>query len=195
VISGRELAIGVYGAWRLLHFERAAIQYFDSTIDGFWKSFYAALVVIPAVIVLRLLFLSDNPDIAAAAGSSRIAIVFTIDYVYQWVLFPLVMINIAEGIGRGREYTAYIVARNWSQVVQVAIILPAAVFFVLSGSGESSFGRAVLIAAHMATWVYGWFIARSALDISGIAAALIVLVELVISVAISVMSELLIRNV
>ena len=54
MISGREVAIGIYGAWRLLHFDRAAVQYFDSTIDSFWKSFYAALVVLPAVIVLRI---------------------------------------------------------------------------------------------------------------------------------------------
>ncbi len=195
MISGRELAIGVYGAWRLLHFDRDAIQYFDSTIGGFWKSFYAALVVLPAVIVLRVLFLADNPDVAAAAGSIRITLVFALDYVYQWVVFPLVMINIADGIGRSRQYTTFIVARNWSQVIQVAIILPAAFLFVLSGSEEAGFGRAVLIVAHMATWAYGWFIARTALDISGIAAALIVLAELVISVAISVMSELLIRAV
>lgn len=195
MISGRELAIGIYGAWRLLHFDRAAIQYFDSTLDGFWKSFYAALVALPAVFVLRALFLANNPEIAATAGMSRVVMVFAIDYAYQWLLFPLVMFYLAEGIGRSRQYVAFIVARNWSQVIQFAIILPAALLVVMGGANEAGWGWVILIAAHMATWVYGWFIARTALDISGLAAALIVFTELAISIVISIFSELLVGSI
>ncbi len=192
MISGREVAIGIYGAWRLLHFDRAAVQYFDSTIESFWKSFYAALVVLPAVIVLRVLLFTSAPEGFVEAGTGRITTVFAIDYVYQWVVFPLVMIYLAEFMGRSRQYVTFIVARNWSQVIQIAIFLPAAFLFVISGSQESGWGGAVLIAAYLITWIYEWFIARTALDISGAAAAVIVVIGVAISFAISTFSEALI---
>lgn len=195
MINTRDVVTGLYSAWRLLLFDRAAIRIVDSTIDGFWKSFYAAVIALPGVFVLRLLFIDANPDLVSHAGTSRIAMVFALDYVYQWILFPLFMVYVAEAIGRRRQYVTFIVARNWSQVIQVAIVLPAAVIILAGGSGDPGAGWMLLIAAHLVTWVYGWFIARTALDISGGAAALIVLAELAIGVVISLVSELMISAV
>lgn len=193
MINARDVVTGMYSAWRLLLFDRAAIRIVDKTIDGFWKSFYAAAIAVPGVIILRALFLDANPEMVAQAGTNRIAMVFALDYVYQWILFPLFMVPVAEALGRRRQYVTFIVARNWSQVIQIAIILPPAVILFAGGSGGA--GWLLLIAAHIVTWVYGWFIARTALDISGQAAALIVLAELAISIAVSVVSELLIGAV
>jgi len=195
VINARDVVTGIYCAWRLLLFDRTAIQFVDSTIDGFWKSFYAAVIALPGVFILRILFIDANPDLVSQAGTDRIAMVFALDYVYQWILFPLFMFYVAEAIGRSRQYVTFIVARNWSQVIQIAIILPPAVILVAGGSDDPGARWILLIAAHLVTWVYGWFIARTALDISGMAAALIVLAELVISIAISLVSELLIGAV
>ncbi|MCZ6846105.1 MAG: hypothetical protein O7F69_09425 [Alphaproteobacteria bacterium] len=195
MISGREVAIGIYGAWRLLRFDRAAIRYFDSTLDGLWKSFYAALIVVPAVIVLRVLFVAANPEVFSEAGTIRIATVFAIDYVYQWLLFPLVMISLADRIGRSGQYITFIVARNWSQVIQIAIFLPAALLFEMSGADDPGVGGTILIVAYLVTWVYEWFITRSALDIPGLTAALIVLLGVAISFAISIVGEVLIGAV
>ena len=195
MINSRDVVTGIYCAWRLLLFDRTAIQIADSTIDGFWKSFYAAVIALPGVFILRILFIDANPDLVALAGTSRVVMVFALDYVYQWILFPLLMVYIADLIGRPRQYVTFIVARNWSQVIQVAIILPAAVIIVAGGTGDPGALWILLIAAHLVTWVYGWFIARTALDISGTAAALIVLAELAISVVVSLASELLIGAV
>jgi hypothetical protein len=195
VINARDVVTGIYCAWRLLLFDRSAIRYLDSTVGGFWKSFYAAVIALPGVFILRVLFVDANPDLVSQAGSDRIAMVFALDYVYQWILFPLLMVYIAEAIGRRRQYVTFIVARNWSQVIQIAIILPPAVIIFAGGSDDPGARWLLLVAAHLVTWVYGWFIARTVLDISGMAAALIVLAELVVSVVVSIVSELLIGAV
>lgn len=193
MINARDVVTGLFVAWRLFLFDRTAIRVADSTIEGFWKSFYAAVIALPAVFILRVLFVDASPDLASHSGTGRIAMVFALDYVYQWVLFPLFMVYLAEGMGRSRQYVTFIVARNWSQVIQVAIVLPAAVILIAEGSDDPGIGWMVLIGAHLVTWVYGWFIARTALDISGMAAALVVFAELAISFSISLVSELLIR--
>ena len=192
MIRGSELATGVYGAWRLLHFDRTAIQYFGSNTDAFWKSFYAALVVLPPVIVLRVLFFELAPEEFRQAGFARITTVFAIDYVYQWVLFPLVMIYLAEILGRDRRYITFIAARNWSQIIQIAIFFPAAVLFLMLRADNPSWGSAILVGAYLATWVYEWFVTRVALDISNGAAAAIVAISVAASFGISSFSEALI---
>jgi hypothetical protein len=186
---------GIYGAWRFLHFDRAAVQYIDASLDGVWKSFYAALVILPAVIVLRVLLVAANPDTFADAQTSRIAIVFALDYVFQWVVFPLVMFYIAETMGRSRQYASFIVARNWSHTIQLMIIFPPALLVLMTNTEGPGLPEMFLLVAHVATWVYGWFIARTVLDISNLAAALIVLTDLVISLLITISSEILIAAV
>ena len=64
----------------------------DGSLAGFWKSYYAAIIALPAAFILRLLFVQNNPELLEASSAGRIAMVFTLDYVYQWVLFPLAMI-------------------------------------------------------------------------------------------------------
>ncbi len=195
MINARDVVMGLYASWRLFLFDRTAIQYIDSTVDGFWISFYAAVIALPGAFILRILFVENNPELLADTGMGRVTMVFALDYVYQWVLFPLFMVYLAEAIGRRRQYVTFIVARNWSQVIQIAIILPPAVILLAGGADDAGAAWLLLIAAHFVTWVYGWFIARNALDISGMAAALIVFAELVISIVISLVSELLIGAV
>lgn len=192
MISARDVVTGLYAAWRLLLFDRTAIQYIDSTVDGFWKSFYAAAIALPGAFILRVLFVQNNPELLADTGMDRVTMVFALDYAFQWLLFPLIMVYLAEAMGRDRQYVSFIVARNWSQVIQVVIILPAAVIFIVGGADGSAVGPVLLFAAHIVTWIYAWFIARTVLDITGLAAALIVLAELAISIIIAFVSEILI---
>jgi len=103
VINARDVVLGLYVAWRLLLFDGAARQYIDATIAGYWKSFYAAAIALPAVFILRLLYLDVHPELTAHADTERVVAVFALDYVYQWVAFPLLMVYGADAIGRSRQ--------------------------------------------------------------------------------------------
>lgn len=194
MISARDVILGLFSAWRLFLFDRNADRYIDSTVGGFWKSFYAAVIVLPGVIILHLLVVRNNPELFAGAGMARLATVFAIEYVYQWVLFPLAMIYIADAMGREHRYVSYIVARNWSHVIQITIVLPAAVIFFAGDGDGTGLGSFLLIAAYLVIGVYTWFIARTVLDITGLAAVVIVAIELAITEAISFVGKVLIAG-
>lgn len=194
MITATELATGILGAWRLAHIDRTGAQYFDASLDGFWKSFTAALIVFPGEAILRALFIVSGEPAALAAGAFRIAAVFTIAYIIQWVLFPLLMIPICEFLGRPRQYLGYIVAQNWATVIQLAVILPAGTLFALTGIGEPGWGAAVFFAAIVATWVYGWYIARVMLDVNGVQAAFVLVTQLGIGIALASVSNWLLAS-
>ena len=100
-------------------------------------------------------------------------------YVIQWVLFPLVMSGIAGAIDRDDRYIGYIVAFNWSNVVQMAVTLPVAAI-VASADHDALWVAVLRYTLLVGLLAYSWFIARAMLDIRGIAAAAIVAMDYIL---------------
>lgn len=198
MITLGEAVRGLYGAWRLIHFDRSAGQFFDGGVRQFWMSFWAAAICLPGEIILRLLFVSADTGTAsegAEPGLVALTAVFVIAYVVQWAGFALLMVYVTDMLNRFENYLAYMTAHNWSSVVQVAIVLPAAAILVGMGIGESGWGGAIFFAAVLATWVYLGFIARTMLGISKTAAAFVVITEIALALGLSSVSEALLGRV
>ena len=170
--SLREIAYGLYGAWRLLHFDRGGMAYFDVTVEGFWKSFFAAVLVAPGHVVLMAIHLAD---LEIAAGPLRLVLVEAITYVILWTAFPLVMHYLTQAIGRAPEYIGFIVAFNWFSVVQTLISVPVATLTV-----AGLLPAVVLPLVGILLLAYDWFITRTALDVSGLGATALVLLNLIL---------------
>ena len=177
-----ELQLALTGCLRLARGDRGGLSCFDRSLDGFWRSFRAAVICYPLYLVL----LAMRVSVAEwqTSGGWRIVMVETIGYVVAWVAFPLLMLNVVRWIGREHRFLEFMVPYNWCQVPQSAL-------FVLVGL-ESASGilsiqasQAIDIVAALATLVYEWFIARVALDTTGRVAVFVVLVDLVLGVLIS----------
>jgi hypothetical protein len=175
-----ELQLAVGGALRLAVGDRRGLGFFDTSIDGFWRSFRAGLICYP----LYLLLVCFRPAGLQwdASGVAPILAVETIAYVISWVAFPLLILPLARWLGREDRFLPFMVAYNWSQI-------PQTVLFVLVGldawSGllppsAASFAR--LLAA-VAALVYGWYIARVALAVTGTQATLVVIIDLLLGTA------------
>ncbi|MCP5373134.1 MAG: hypothetical protein H6907_15515 [Hyphomicrobiales bacterium] len=177
-----EVIAGIYGAYRLARADAGAMSYFDTTLDGFWKSFFAAAVVAPFYLLLLVLRLATAQT--GVLDPLRFFTAEAIGYVIAWVAFPLIMIPLSEALDRRDHYFRYLVAYNWAAVIQNAIYLPLG-FLILSGLVP--FGLAVLLelAAIGAILAYAWFIARTALDIPGLTAAGLVFIDFVVGFAIN----------
>jgi hypothetical protein len=177
-----EVRLALVGALRLARGDRGGLQCFDRSLDGFWRSFRAAVIAYPLYLVLLALRVTLAEW--ERSGGFVIVTVETIAYVISWVAFPLIMLAVTQRLGRAHRYFDFMVAYNWSQVPQSAL-------FVLvgleteSGVLGASPAQAIEVAAGIAVLVYEWFIARVALDVAAPAAILVVLVDLVVGVVVS----------
>lgn len=178
-----EATQGLFGAWRLLHFDHSGLQYFKTSPRAFWNSFWAAAVVLPADAIATLLFTTEEAGTSISVTNAvHASLIYLEIYAFQWLLFPLVIAAFAESILRSERFVLFIVAWNWSSIVRAVIILPAVAIFAGQGVDTAGWGAAIYLAATAVTLVYSWFIARAALDAPPVAAVMVVLLEIGLAV-------------
>jgi len=178
-----EIARALRGAYRLARLDAGGLDDFKPTIEGFWNSFMAALIVAPGYAIVIGPSLARLP----ADDAPRAILAEILAYITAWVAFPLLMIHVAGRIGRDAAYVRFIVAHNWSSVIQMMVLLAAALV------GASMPGRAALmlhVGALGLILSYRWFIARAALQVNGGTAMGIVGLGLLIEFATSAAAAL-----
>jgi hypothetical protein len=177
-----EVQLALTGCLRLARGDRGGLACFDRSLDGFWRSFRAAIISYP----LYLMLLAMRVSIAEwrQSGGWRIVTVETIGYVVAWVAFPLLMLNVVRWIGREHRFFDFMVPYNWCQLPQSALFVLVG---LVSAGGvlSTQASEAMDMAAAIATLLYEWFIARVALDTTGLVAIFVVLLDLVLGVLIS----------
>jgi hypothetical protein len=177
-----EVQLALAGALRLARGDRGGLACFDRSLDGFWRSFRAAVISYPLYLVL----VSMRVSVAEweKSGGWRIVTVETIGYVVAWVAFPLLMLTVTRWIGRAHRFFDFMVPYNWCQVPQSALFVLVGLVSA-GGMLRAEAGEAIDIIAAIATLVYEWFIARVALDTTAVVAVLVVVVDLFLGVLIS----------
>jgi hypothetical protein len=163
MISRQEVLLSLYGAWRLLIRDPKGIEWLDDSEDGFWKSFYCAILVLPGYVLL--LAFAPTPYFADA-GIFRLVIVESSAYVIGWVVWPLLVSYAAATFEREDKFIRYIVAYNWSAAIKIALYV---VILLLRESGVIPEGMLSMIsfAAVIFMMTYQWFIASVGLDVTG----------------------------
>ena len=188
MLTLREMSSGLYGAWRLLWRDRSAMAWFDRSLAGAIRSFWAAALCYPGFVILLLMRLSAS-DLHSAAVF-RILLVESIGYVIGWCAYPLAALPFCRWLAPEERALGFIIAYNWSQVLQTAALLPIAVL----GGLDIVPGYAIAYAdfvAYMAILVYEWFIARIAVDAGALPATALVLLDIVIGAALSQVTQIL----
>jgi hypothetical protein len=172
-----EVLSALYGAYRLAWFDISGMTFFNLTVDGFWRSFFAAVLVAPAYAVLvGLRIPAEDVNIAL------VLVTESIGYILAWCAFPIVALVLTRLLGLDRNYVALIVAHNWSAVLQMAAFVAV---ILLGGILPAAGGTLLVAATTLAILVYQWFVIRTALRTSGGVALMLLLVDLVITSIIS----------
>jgi hypothetical protein len=181
--TGQEILNSVFGAYRLALLDTTAQRWFTISIPAFWRSFVVALLVAPPfALIVALRF---DPELMA---SESYWLSESISYVLGWVVFPAVMVPVCWALSLGNSYFTYIIAYNWSAVIQVAVILPVVILdsFSLLPTPLNTFLGLIVTGALL---TYQWFIARTALGAAPMLALTIVVIDLLLGLIITLGGE------
>jgi hypothetical protein len=175
MLSGRELALGIVGAWRLVRADRTALLCFDRSPRGFWRSFWVMLLLAPAQ---ALTVAINMADLKIDPIPGHVMFLEAGIYILDWLLLPAILSEFALRRGRVAQFMAFTIANNYAQFLLYALWLAA----IALSSMVSQGGAAVLqLGALSFTLFYQYRIARIAFDMDRPLAALLVLLALGLS--------------
>lgn len=180
MLSLRELIVAMYGAWRILRLDAAAVGWFENTPRAFWRSFYAAVLVAPFYLAMTALDIA----IGEPAAPLRQGLINAIAYVMGWVAYPLLMVYLTAFLDRADTYFRYFAAYNWFHVIQAAILLPVSLMGAIAPLPQNA-SMLIGIIVLSTILMYDWFIARTALRVDAGTAASLVVLDLLLSLLIS----------
>jgi hypothetical protein len=160
-----EAAYGLYGAWRLLQRDPGGTAFFRTDAEGFWNSFFAAVLVAPGYAVLVGLHLASG---GATADWASTVLVHALTYAITWLAYPLAMYYITIGLQTPERWVPFVVALNWSKVIQLVIYLPLSLLAAALGPQG---GALLTLIALAAVLVYQWYVTRTLLALDGLQAA------------------------
>ena len=176
---GAEIVRSIRGAFRIAMLDADAPRWFNLSVEGFWRSFLAPLILAPAYIGLILL---DTGAAADAPGPDGIVLVRVLTFVLGWIAYPLAMIPIARMLQLGAAYVPYIIMWNWSAVPQAALMVPALFAVELMQPQAASL---LFMSAMVTVLFYGYLVARAGLRCAPMTAAGVVVLDLVLSLLIN----------
>ncbi|MFZ5791535.1 MAG: hypothetical protein ACOY3L_12635 [Pseudomonadota bacterium] len=189
MLTWPEIARGGYGAWRLLLGDARGLEWLDRSPTGVWRSFRLAVLLLPAYALLVWLHLRE---IGTSAPLPRVLFVEISAYAISWTLFPLIMTGLGPMIDRERETPGFIVAYNWANLINLTLYLPIALLNTTALLPEGLMQSLDLVFTVVFV-VYGWFIFKTALNLSGLAALPLAAADFVLSIFIAGISDALIR--
>lgn len=174
-----EAARGIYGAWRLGHGDASGFSFFDTSIAGFWRSFFAMMVALPAYAALVAVGMAN---LEGEINWQGIVVVEAIAYVIDWFAFPLAAIYVCQWLNKSERYTRLIVALNWAKVLIAIIMLPAT---VIAAQAPGSVLALIPVAIFVGVLAYVWNVTRMALGANWGEAMMVTMVNLTLGVIVS----------
>lgn len=185
-----EVIGSITGAYLLATRDLDGYKLFNQSIEGFWRSFAAVLLIAPfyflfAGIELELHSLAQtDADAEPATADTGFYAGAAVSLALSWIIFPVVMVFVSRGLGFSQHYVRYIIAFNWSSVIVVALLMiPTSAFYLgaISIQATALFHLLFLVPV----LYYHWFIARTALETSGLVATGLVLLEFTLDMTIN----------
>lgn len=122
---GADIQLYFYGVWRLMTGRQDGLRLLDISVDGFWNSFFAILVALPALLISWLSFANEAEALMLLPGSRfDILARLVISGIASWVI-PLIGLGVVAPYVRiADRYVHYVVATNWATALIAWMMLP-----------------------------------------------------------------------
>lgn len=116
-----EMTAALRGFAAVLRGEADALRHYDLSVDGFWRSFWPALLLtVPYVLLLEPLVAAAGEDaggVGYIAGQGLLQLA-------NWFVYLGLMIVLCRAFGLTGRYAAFVVLYNWAQAIAILATLP-----------------------------------------------------------------------
>jgi hypothetical protein len=182
-------------ATQLFRVNPAAVDRFDTTADGFFRSFLALLIAAPFAVYQIVIGFRFTLETATAAMvtplpeipslSIGFVLLESVQYVARWVALPVVLGFAARPLNLAHRYVPFVVAYNWATLVGYIVMMVPMLLYGL-GVADLTLTHVLLAAAIGFTLYYGWSVAVSALQVPPLIGVAVVAFDFLLSAFISV---------
>jgi hypothetical protein len=179
-----DLVRALKGLSRLLRFDPGYRDYFDTTVQGTWRSFFAMMLVAP---VVALGLPDDLSRIYPNVTQFEFLAVQVLTYVIGWFLVPVIALELGRWLKRGEAMPAYITVYNWFQLIHLPFAIAA---WAVSESGSEAFGGLVALLGLATYLTYLYYIAKSFLRLEFHTAAAFVALDIAVSIVLELAEPL-----
>ncbi|NBJ11787.1 hypothetical protein [Microvirga arsenatis] len=188
IVTADEVNRSFRGTLDLLNSRTEGLKAFDMSERGFWRSFMAIWLTLPAYIVslaferLRLGLL--QPD-RSLLDSLWIDLVVALGHAAGFVALPLAMIWVARWFRLEKAYVPFVIVTNWISVIGMLVLSVPAMLMLL---GWAPPGLASLFSLAFAVVIVRlqWFATKSTLGLSSLPALGIVVLGIVLNSVVGV---------
>jgi len=181
------ILLGLRGAWLVLMGQtKRGFACFDASKNGVWRSFTVFFFIVP---FYGALLLKDGKTTLEGFVAHGFLLIVLVEGII-WLVYPLIMRNVAQALQRTNRFMLFVAARNWTRALRV--MLMHVVFLLMptkigDASGEpvlmiSPFMAFVLLVTVIMLVRYQWLVAKEALSIHGGQAAMVVVLEMMVDV-------------
>jgi hypothetical protein len=177
MVNGKEITWSLYGTYKIARLDPDALQYFNISASGFYRSFVAIFLAIPFFLFENSI---DYKKIETATSFVPFLIILGIALAASWLTYLFVAGLVTRLMGNLQKFTVFVIVYNWSQLALIVFWLPISIISTgFLGAELSSVISLIFIAA---TYVYLWRILKITLEISGSLAAGFAFLEFMIAI-------------
>ena len=152
------------GAWRMMNGKEDGLRLLDLSADGFWNSFFAIVVALPALVVGWVTIAGELQAHSAEFGNRTFTLMrLALVDLGTWIL-PLCLLALAaRPAGIAGRFVHYVVASNWATAIFAWIMLPPALIRLLwRDAGDAA--AAISFVLFLGTLVLSWRLTNVAID-------------------------------
>ena len=177
---------------RIIRGDASAFAKMDISTDGFWRSFQAILVSLPAMFFTWVIFGKDLLAEGVVGGIGSVVTRQAIIDMVLWLL-PLVVLALAlPPLGLGKNYTGLVIARNWLSVIVAYLVAAISLLYMLAPvAANLLFALLFLILLLASIWMFLRITMAALPENHGIAYAAVAIEVLVVFTLADVLSSLL----
>ena len=182
------LPASISGAWDVMNGRVEGLRKLDLTIDGFWASFGAIVLILPVALIAmaseRVAMLAVGGEAVALTGGY--VVLRLIAVIVDWLAFPAILALLARPMGITTRFVPYIVARNWAAVPVAGMFAVPHLFHAFGVLPTGMLSFVLLILFGVAVW-FAYVVVRTAMQVPPVMAVPIVILEIASGLVIELM--------